>query len=150
MTEINETVMSASIVITALSKFDDSIYESIIKDISTLSNFDDSTYDAIIRNITEKRAEQAERNAEELREYNALKEKFKEVEKKLKATGLLNADSDNSRKYNQIANPNNPAEVYRTGKYPDWLKEMAQSEGVDISNKSAMAAWVKGKGNSSH
>lgn len=67
-------------------------------------------------------------------------------------TELNNISSQLSvREYTEFVNPNNSNEVYRTGIYSNWMKELAKSEGIDPHNKNAMAKWVKGKkASSSH
>lgn len=100
--------------------------------ISALNQFDESTYEAIIKRINGIRQE---RKSESTR-------KIAELEAQLKA---LKAASPKAKTYGRIVNPNNPKEVYQTGSYPEWLKELAKSEGVDTYDTKAMSGWVKTK-----
>lgn len=47
------------------------------------------------------------------------------------------------KKFTKFVNPNNPNEVYTTGQYKPWMKELAKEQGVNIHDKKAMANWVK-------
>ena len=47
------------------------------------------------------------------------------------------------RVYKEFVNPSNPNEVYRTGAYKPWMKEMAKKDGIDIFNDKAMKKWIK-------
>lgn len=114
MSATNQTALSASDFIAALSSFDESTFEAIIKRIN------------IIR--------------EELKTEST--RKILELEAQLKA---LKAKSPKSKIYGRIVNPNNQHEVYQTGIYPEWLKEMAKKEEVDTFDAKAMANWVKMK-----
>ncbi len=100
--------------------------------ISTLNKFDESTYEAIINHIN---AIRGERKSESAR-------KIADLEAQLK---VLKASSPKAKTYGRIVNPNNSKEVYETGQYKPWLKELAKSEEIDIYNTKAMAEWVKMK-----
>lgn len=115
MSEITETTMSASDVFAAIDQFDDAIYDEIIKRI----NF----------NRSERKSENARQIADLEKQINALKAK----------------SPNNTRTYGQIVNPNNPSEIYRTGGYTDWLKNMAKAEGVDIYDTKKMKEWIQEK-----
>ena len=47
-----------------------------------------------------------------------------------------------SRKYLQFVNPKNPNEIYTTGQYKPWMKELAAENGINIHDKTAMKKWV--------
>ncbi len=48
-----------------------------------------------------------------------------------------------SKSYTAFVNPNNPNEVYRTGQYKPWMKELAKQEGIDVHDEAAMKQWVR-------
>lgn len=100
--------------------------------IAALDQFDESIYDEIIKRINTNRSV---RKSETARQIAELKKQLNE----------LKAKSPDTKTYGQIANPDNPNEVYRTGGYPDWLKKLAKLNGEDIYNSKAMASWVKMK-----
>lgn len=133
MTEITETTettttMSASDYIAALSSFDAATYDEIIKTINC--------------NRERINSENARQIADLEKEISDLKNNIAEREAALRK---LKAQSPNTRTYGEIVNPDNSSEIYRTGGYTDWLKNMAKTEGVDIYNTKAMKDWVKMK-----
>lgn len=128
MSEITETTMSTSDVFAAIDQFDAATYDEIIKRI----NF----------NREKINSENARQIADLEKEISDLKNNIAEREATLRK---LKAQSPNTRTYGEIVNPNNSSEIYRTGGYPDWLKNMAKSEGVDIYNTKAMKDWVQMK-----
>lgn len=114
--------------------------------IAALSSFDPTTYAEIIKTIN---SNLEKINSENARMIEALEKEISEFEKEIAERRLrinaLKAKSPNTRTYGQIVNPDNPTEIYKTGGYTDWIKNMAKTEGVDIYNTKAMKDWVKMK-----
>jgi hypothetical protein len=105
---------------------------------------------------------EVKKNAKKEQQKKELERKVKELEDKVKAEKEKQEQSKKHQKeletelnkvrsqisvkeFREFVNPNNPNEVYRTGKYDLWLKELAKAEGIDPHDKNPMAKWVKEK-----
>lgn len=135
----------------------------------TEMNFSTMTADqkaALLSMLLESEDLQKELEAKkELRKAQMKKEierKVKELESKVKSEKELQEQSKKRQKeleteiekvkggisgktYGVFVNPSNPSEVYKTGEYTTWMKELAKSDGINIHDKTEMREWVKSK-----
>jgi hypothetical protein len=119
-------------------------------------SYDDEAMEQLLQNpnFYEKLKSKVERREADLREKNKeeiakLEEKQKQIAEKLRV--LKGSSSSNEkRSYREFSNPSNPTEVYKTGKYKDWMYELASNEGIEARKSDdkpteAMKEWVRSK-----
>lgn len=98
--------------------------------IAALNQFDELTYQEIINRINTIRET---RKSETNRQIANLEAQLKQ----------LKASNPGKKAFKEFVNPNNPNEVYRTGEYKTWMRDLAKQQGIDPFDMKAMKKWVK-------